>query len=755
MRKFLIPLLIAVSSINLSAQKKDWLIDNSSFTATATTVEDKLIMSNGLMERVFKLHPAAATIALNNMMTGESELRAVRPEAQITIQSKLYNIGGMSGQAVHNFLDGASLQTMKADPGAFVMYDYQISEAKPRLEWRRNEKWLSGSALDFPRGKRVTFLYRAPEKVAELKGVEVRVIYEIYDGAPIMSKKIEILNKSGRAITLDSFVVEMLALVETAPKVCYGETFQDKRFAMPDGYFTTNYRKSHSSIDAPREFVDRFTQLFVVTDYAMGGTMEAMKDNPAVHWTFDHPEYEKTGIRYYGMYKPALLKVAPALEPSIEIGDGAVWSSLTAYEMLRDGSDTERRGLAECRFWRMMAPWAQENPILMHVRDAKPEAVKVAIDQCATVGFEMVIMTFGSGFNILDQTPEFLNSMRDLNQYAKSKGIALGGYSLLASRGGKDEDLVISPKTGKPATSLADGAFFGKSPCLANEWGDKYFGTIKEFFTNTGMNVFENDGAYPGDVCSSTTHTGHKGYGDSQYAQWQKISDFYNWCRKEGIYLNVPDWSFLLGGSKTPMGYVETNWSLPRAYQEIIERQNIYDGTWQKTPTMGFMFVPLTQYHGGGAAATIEPLSEHLDHYERRLQNLFGAGVQACYRGPRLYDTPQTEAVVRQWVDFYKSHRAILDSDIIHLRRADGNDWDGLMHVNANLAERALVSLYNPTEKDIRKTITVPLYYTGLTSKARVENSSGKSKTYHLARDYSIQMEVTIPKMGYAYYIIK
>ena len=57
---------------------------------------------------------------------------------------------------------------------------------------------------------------------------------------------------------------------------------------------------------------------------------------------------------------------------------------------------------------------------------------------------------------------------------------------------------------------------------------------------------------------------------------------------------------------------------------------------------MGFMFVPLTQYHGGGAAATIEPLNEHLDHYETRLRNLFGAGVQACYRGPRLYDTVQT-----------------------------------------------------------------------------------------------------------------
>ena len=102
--------------------------------------------------------------------------------------------------------------------------------------------------------------------------------------------------------------------------------------------------------------------------------------------------------------------------------------------------------------------------------------------------------------------------------------------------------------------------------------------------------------------------------------------------------MNIPDWYFLNGGSKTGMGYRETNWSLPREYQEIIERQNIFDGTWEKTPSMGWMFVPLTEYQGGGAAATIEPLKDHLPHYEQRLANLFGAGVQACYRGPRLYD---------------------------------------------------------------------------------------------------------------------
>ena len=41
------------------------------------------------------------------------------------------------------------------------------------------------------------------------------------------------------------------------------------------------------------------------------------------------------------------------------------------------------------------------------------------------------------------------------------------------------------------------------------------------------------------------------------------------------------------------------------AEQEIIERQNMYDGTWTKTQSMGWMFVPLSQYHGGGAAATV------------------------------------------------------------------------------------------------------------------------------------------------------
>ena len=44
---------------------------------------------------------------------------------------------------------------------------------------------------------------------------------------------------------------------------------------------------------------------------------------------------------------------------------------------------------------------------------------------------------------------------------------------------------------------------------------------------------------------------------------------------------------------------------------------------------MGWMFVPLVQYQGGGADATIEPLRDHLALYEAHLANDLGFGVQA------------------------------------------------------------------------------------------------------------------------------
>ncbi len=552
-----------------------------------------------------------------------------------------------------------------------------------------------------------------------LADLVVRVHYELYDGLPLFSKWLTLHNTGKEAVRLNAFTVERLAVVEAESIV---------------GGKSSEFRKSLLKLD-------------VFTDYAFGGGMTRETDDPSVAWKVD-PLYE-TQVNYERQ-TPCLLECSPKWGPDVEIAPGGTFESFRVFELLHDSTERERRGLTVRRALRALAPWTEENPILMHVRSADPKAVKLAIDQCAEVGFEMVIMTFGSGFNIENPDPSYLAQVKALEDYARSKNVELGGYSLLASRSIGPDDDCINPKTGRTG-----GMTFGESPCLGSQWGKAYFQKLYHFFETTGAGILEHDGSYPGDVCASTKHPGHRGLLDSQWRQWEQIRDFYRWCRGRGIYLNVPDWYYLSGSNKCAMGYRETNWSLPRAEQELVERQNIYDGTWEKTPSMGWMFVPLTEYQGGGAAATIEPLDEHREHYETRLANLFGAGVQACYRGPRLYDSEATKALVQRWVRFYKDHRAILDSDLIHLRRADGRDWDGWLHVNPALKERGLAVLYNPLEQPITRRLSLPLYGTGLKNEARIRENEGAFKVVPLGHDGRADLDVTIPGRGRTILVIE
>jgi len=95
---------------------------------------------------------------------------------------------------------------------------------------------------------------------------------------------------------------------------------------------------------------------------------------------------------------------------------------------------------------------------------------------------------------------------------------------------------------------------FGNSPCLESEWGNAYFDKLYAFYRLTGMDVLEHDGSYPGDVCASGQAPGHRGLEDSQWNQYQKIKRFYQWCRANGIYLNVPDCYYMAGKHKVGHG---------------------------------------------------------------------------------------------------------------------------------------------------------------------------------------------------------
>ncbi len=543
-----------------------------------------------------------------------------------------------------------------------------------------------------------------------LPGLIVKVHYELYDGLPLISKWVTVENKGKQEMTVNNIKSEQLAVTEAESAVEYKQ-----RWELPP--------------------------IFTESDFAFGSGTTNAAQNACIEWQVDSTYTTQVN---YNLQTPSLLVCMPKTGMGQQLAAGESFESMRLWEMLYDSYDRERRGLSERKLYRTIAPWVTENPVIMHVSSAADEPVKKAIDQCAEAGFEMVIMTFGSGFNVEDTSQQNLQRMKQLKEYAASKGIAIGGYSLLASRSIDAANDVVMPDGMKPA--------FGHSPCLQSEWGQEYFKKLYQFYETTGHDLLEHDGSYPGDVCASTLHPGHRNLEDSRWKQFREIQEFYRWCRGKGIYLNIPDWYFLNGSTKTAMGYRETNWSLPRELQEIIERQNIYDGTWEKSPSMGWMFVPLVQYHGGGAAATIEPLKEHLPHYQQRLANLFGAGVQACYRGPQLYDAPETKAMVKQWVDFYKKHRRILDADIIHLRRPDGRDYDAILHADPQGTEKGLLMVYNPLNEPVERSIEVDLYYTGLKGKANVTENDGEVKQVAL-HGTKLNLKVTVPAKSQRWFV--
>ena len=896
-------LAVAGNAIGQEQPPTDWLINPVPFKTQVSENKAKheLIIDNGLARRVIRIAPNAATIDLQNLTSGERYLRAIAPEARVKIDGVDYEIGGLKGAPIANYINAAWLDTLRSDPQAYQFAGYTVSETKARFAWQKRMEWLAkdlpwpapgkeivlrftppaaapkslggpvvleqdfaamphGTKLDaswkelkdptFARasffnegkvgevmaanagsaciehawpegaqsvevlmdsgedtsndwgpglalladGRIIRFITRPgvgkygaanatdgtfdPNKPCRLRirlengtafceaaqgetafsvigaatckapkalrlgkvgmngsgtdagadramvrshiakvtwrGVEppakvtaradlpeVEVHYELYDGIPLFSKWLVVKNTTAKTVRVNRFVAEELRIAEN----------------------------EMSSGKAPAR---EMPNLHAETDYAFGSSMNPYHDNPAVTMESD-PDYP-TQVNYGRQTKCLLRCQPPQMGPDEDVAPGAAFESFRAFVLLQDSSERERRTLAQRRMYRTIAPWSAQNPFMFHKVQSDLKTVRDAIDQAAEVGFEMVIMSFGSGFNFESRDEAYMAKYKELVDYGKAKGIVLGGYSLLASRGAA---------TGADNTQGQPTAF-GVMPCLGATWGRDYLAQIRRMCEKTGFGVFENDGSYPGDRCAAKNHPFHHGLEDSQWVQWRAITGLYQWCTANGDYLNIPDWYFLSGGTKCCMHYRESNYGLPRAEQVLVERQNMFDGTWEKCASQGWMLIPLSSYNGG-ADSTIEPLDQHRDHYNERFADLVGYGVQACYRGPRLFDSEATKAIVKKWTAFYKTHREVLDGDIIHLRRPNGQDWDGIVHVNPQGREKALAFFYNPLTEEIEREIRVPLHYSGLTGEAKASIAGDQPKIVKLDNQQTTTLKIKIP----------
>ena len=613
-----------------SLPSRDWLVQPITDSVTIDTSHQQFVISNGLLRRTFLQQPNLACVDFLNLTTGQQLIRSIEPEARLVINGITYQVGGASGQAEKAYWQNNFSKNLRSSDSDFHWVRWRVSSIQPRMKGKNN--------YPSPSGKEIAFEYTS--KLPSLQGLQVTVHYALYQGLPLLEKWLTLQYTGNINLKLNRVVHEVLGLVEEESAVV----------GKP-----TEMKKQHG--------------IYVETNYAFNNAMRYDISDQTTHWKTDG---NYTSQVNYNFETPCLLEIYPENAPGIEIASGESFESVHTWELLMDSYDRQRRGLMIRKMYRTIAPWVTRNPIFMHLVSRKDEEVIQAIDQCVATGYEAVILSFGSHLQMEDTAVANLQRWKKLADYAHEKNILVGGYSLFSSRRISDADDVIDVKTGKPG-----GAFFGNAPCFGSKWGLAYRDKIKWFFAKTGFDIWENDGPYPGDRCASETHPGHKNWDDSQWKQMLIQKELYRWLNERGVYINAPDWYFLDGTHKIAIGYREVNFSLSREQQIVLNRQNIHDGTIEKIPSMGWGFVPLTKYQGGGEEAVLEPLSEHLKEYEQLMMQYYGAGVQACYRGPRLFDTDATRKMVTKTIDWYKKYRAILNADIIQLRRADGRDWDG------------------------------------------------------------------------------
>jgi hypothetical protein len=161
----------------MTTQLHDWLITPVSQKASVIERGNSIVLNNGLVRRGFVKASNLACVDYTNLTNGQQLLRAIKPEARITIDHKTYNIGGLLGQKENAYLLPEWIADMKRGKEDFVEVKHNVSDIKPFLQWKC-KTWAFNTAQ--ATGKELVFEYEAA--APEVMGILVKVHYELYDG---------------------------------------------------------------------------------------------------------------------------------------------------------------------------------------------------------------------------------------------------------------------------------------------------------------------------------------------------------------------------------------------------------------------------------------------------------------------------------------------------------------------------------------------------------------------------------------------
>ncbi|WP_220377797.1 MULTISPECIES: LamG domain-containing protein [unclassified Arenibacter] len=723
-----------VDALPVSLHPKDWLINKIDepvklfVKKSMDGLTSMFQLNNGLVSRTFYVSDNIACVGYTNLSNGAEYVRAVKPEARIMLDSTWYDIGGLQGQPEKSYLMESWYSKMTSNPNAFGLVKIETAMPKERYHWE--QKYNALSAPWPAKGLRLTMTFRPTEIMTAVKDIEIKINYEIYQGIPVISKWLEVINHNERDVTLDRFESEVLAINQDQVQRIHVES--DYSFAL------ANWDKDGSGLlhftgdPKPYQAGQSTTKWVVDPDYHTWATQNAAED---IYLDFPH--------------RNLLLSKLP-IGPNVLINNKEPFISNITFELLNDNDDRERQSLAHRRMYKTLAPQVTESLIGAAITSHDETQLKSLIDQMEELGMEKLTIDPWPGVNYDNMDKSYLKHWGTIGKYAEERGIIMAGYELqVASRGRGPEVDCIDPATGTP------GTMFGQSVCIASKWRDDYYPKMWRFYDESKFMVYSADGPYHGDACGSRIHRYHRGLEDSQWEQWKAQIEVIHEAQRRNMNILLPDWYFLNGGSSTGMGYREATANLSPQQQLLLGRQYIYDGTWYKLPTMGWMTLQLIGFYTDDPRVGLEPLNENIERYEQQLIQYLASGSQLTIRGNRMYDTPRTKAMVQKWLNWFKSYRQILTSDIIHVSRPTGRDLDCILHVDPFGKHKGMAIVFNPTDRDIEKELKLPLYYSGLKDSAIVRKEGGSPLKYDLNDKGELLITVKIKAGGTSWFVLE
>jgi hypothetical protein len=63
--------------------------------------------------------------------------------------------------------------------------------------------------------------------------------------------------------------------------------------------------------------------------------------------------------------------------------------------------------------------------------------------------------------------------------------------------------------------------------------------------------------------------------------------------------------------------------------------------------------------------------------------------------------------------------------------------------------------VYNPLDRTVKKLLKLPLYYTGLTDRAKIREQHGNSTEYVLDRQYNVEIPIDMAPRSVTWFVIE